>query len=517
MSVNNFAVGDVTGLPSDVATTETVATAGLISVVNELPLASRPGAPATLFLDFNGHYQKETVGDVQGIGGWGNVWTPAFDRDSDPMTFSPEELQQMRFIWASVAEDYAPFNINVTTVDPSPGGIKSSTPTMRMVISGEQDFRGDEFVGFTEYDAYANASGANTGYVFSRNSGRTFSSQLIANAVSHEAGHGFGLEHRSNSVGNASRKPIMREHGVDASDAERGVWWSGEMAEIANSANGFGYAPDDHAGSFAGARELTATNAGLMGRGLIGKTNDVDMFRFTTGGGTANVSLKPPSEKFGIPHPSFPESTTANIGNLDATLKLYNAAGVLIASDADPSLLASFTTNLAAGTYYIAVGSYGNYGDVGQYSFFVTESVGPQVTASQPVAISSTLMGLRVTFDEPIDPLTFTTADVRINGGSAGAGVISIGVPTDQGRTFLVTFTKPSGKTSTNISIGPKISDLFGNLMDQNRNNVKAEAADAYLRTIYGDLGGTFDPTTTTTTKSKSVKAQSLDAAFARI
>src|SRR5688572_28154957 len=115
---------------------------GNISVVHEFPLSSKPGAPVTLFLDFNGHFQHENVGGLDipivggHIGGWSNFELPAYDRDGNPLTYSPQEQEEIHFIWSVVAEDYAPFNVNVTTVDPDPGRLHPERPYLRVVMSG---------------------------------------------------------------------------------------------------------------------------------------------------------------------------------------------------------------------------------------------------------------------------------------------------------------------------------------------------------------------------------------------
>jgi hypothetical protein len=276
-----------------------------------------------------------------------------------------------------------------------------------------------------------------------------------------------------------------------------------DMARIARSDNGFGYRTDDHAGSLPGARQLTPTNAGLFSRGIIEKTTDADMFRFTTAGGNVSIDLQIPQERDGDNNPP------RNIGNLDATLRLYDSGGVLIAQAADPATLsANITATVGAGTFYVRVGSQGVYGDVGQYTLLVKETSGPQIVSSQYTSLSSTLGGLLVTFNEPINANSFTTKDVRINGGLAGAGVVSIGAPTNGATTFLITFTKPGvGKTS--ISIGPNINDLFGNRMDQNRNGVTGEGTDYYSTAFYlssilegkGTVSDTLSPTKSTTTE----------------
>src|SRR5262249_51258226 len=83
-------------------------TAALTSVP---ALNSLPGAAASLYLDFDGHFEAQW-------GGYSNITTPAFDQDGDPTTFTDGELATMTQIWQYVAEDFAPLRINVTTVEP---------------------------------------------------------------------------------------------------------------------------------------------------------------------------------------------------------------------------------------------------------------------------------------------------------------------------------------------------------------------------------------------------------------
>ena len=52
---------------------------------------------------------------------------PAYSKDGDP-AFSAAELDAVQEVWARVAEDYAPFNIDVTTEDPGTAGlVRAST------------------------------------------------------------------------------------------------------------------------------------------------------------------------------------------------------------------------------------------------------------------------------------------------------------------------------------------------------------------------------------------------------
>lgn len=73
---------------------------------------SLPGAEAKVFLDFDGNWESSW-------GGSANVLTPPFDVDGDPTQFNADEQRRIHEAWTRVAEDFAPFNIDVTTEDPA--------------------------------------------------------------------------------------------------------------------------------------------------------------------------------------------------------------------------------------------------------------------------------------------------------------------------------------------------------------------------------------------------------------
>ena len=76
-------------------------------------LESVPGATKTIYMDFDGHvgvwatYQKYTI-------------------DGDNSTFSDAEKLEIQLAWQSVAEDFMPFNVNVTTKDPGVAALLNS-------------------------------------------------------------------------------------------------------------------------------------------------------------------------------------------------------------------------------------------------------------------------------------------------------------------------------------------------------------------------------------------------------
>ena len=80
-----------------------------------LEFSSLPGATNVFFLDFNGHMVSNTAWNT----GDADVFdTRPFSRDDDFDMYSSEEQALIKQIWLRVAEDFAPFNINVTTVEP---------------------------------------------------------------------------------------------------------------------------------------------------------------------------------------------------------------------------------------------------------------------------------------------------------------------------------------------------------------------------------------------------------------
>jgi hypothetical protein len=349
--------------PTGAATTSGIAFAPLTS----LPLlSSNSGASAKLFLDFNGHTQASW-------GSYTNVVTPVYDQDGDRTTFSTGELTSIQQIWARVAEDFAPYNIDVTTIDP---GNSNNGVTARIAIGGNwSDWFNNQAGGVAYIGGFYNGA-PNVGYVFEDALGNG-NARFVAEATSHEAGHLFGLLHQSTwngntlvdpySEGTAELAPIM---GVGYY-SQRTTWHNGptddgptayqdDMAILANGSNGFGYRTDDFGSSLALASGLVANGGVVSMAGLIGSNTDQDWFTFSTDGGAFNLSVN-----------------VATLGaNLDSVLELRNASGtVIVTANPTNSLSATISTTLASGTYYVVVRSTGGYGNVGQYTLTGTAPV----------------------------------------------------------------------------------------------------------------------------------------------
>ncbi len=345
--------------------------------LSSLPqLHSNAGATAKLFLDFNGNYEATW-------GSWSNATTPVYDQDGDATTFSDGELASIYEIWARVAEDYAPFNIDVTTVDP---GSRANQVVAHIAIGGNwSDWYGNSAGGVAYIGGFYN-SAPNVGFVFEAALGNGHA-KYVAEAASHEAGHLFGLQHQalwsgstlvqSYNQGNADWAPIMgtgyysvRTTFYNGATSFGPTVYQDDLAILANASNAFGYRADDFGSTLAAASALPAIGTSVNFSGLIGRYNDADVWSFTTGGGSLTMQL----------------AGAAYGANLDAVLELWDSSsGVLLTAAPSNSLGASFSTTVGAGTFYLVARSLGDYGDMGQYT--ITGSLPPE--SSEPeIALS---------------------------------------------------------------------------------------------------------------------------------
>ncbi len=410
---------------------------------------SNPGAAATLYLDFDGDTTTTW-------GSYSNIVTPAFSIDSDP-NFSSTELTRMSDIWARVSEDYAPFNIDVTTENP---GSFNNKQALRVDIGGDGAWLGSAAGGVAYTYTFTNSI-INTVYVFPQMLGNG-TAKYVADAASHEAGHAFGLEHQSTwsgstktaeyNPGGSGWAPLM---GNSYSQA-LSTWYNGinashtaqdDMSIIASSMNGFGYRADDHGDTDTTGDALTIASNGttISGSGIIEQPSDIDDFDFTSGAGPLSITVN-----------------VASLGaNLDSVLSLFDDSGNLIVT-ANPSnsLNATISTSVNAGNYHLQVTSVDTYGYVGQYS--LTGSItAPDTTPPPPPvvgpAIGVTLSGSTLTDGSTIDFGTFT------QNTAAPSKTFTVTNSGDQTLT-LGSLQLPTGFTITNnlvSSLAPGASDTF--------------------------------------------------------
>jgi len=441
------------------------------STADTFRLHSRPGSKRTLYLDFNGEVMSNNAWTANYNGG-SNIVAAPYDSDGSPLTFSETERSKIILIWQRVAEDFIPFDVDVTTELTSEGQLTRSSSTdeyygVRVLISPLTHIFGN--YGGVSYVGTFNDIGDSwkPSLVFSDALGVN-SDKNLAEAASHEAGHALGLSHdgvfngstyySGNGTGETGWAPIM---GVGYSKNVT-QWSRGEYANANNTQDdltvmqtyGIGQRTDDH-GETNSVASYFAVGTQLVASGIIERNTDVDMFAFTAGAGPMVLTVSPQS-----PGP-----------NLDLRAELRDASGVLVAtSNPANSLSVSFNLNLLEGTYFLSLRGngtgtpsttgYSSYGSLGQY--FIAGTVTAPVQGVAPVAVanSSTVTGtvpLAVTFD---GSLSFDTDGSILgyawdfgDGTGASEAVVNHSYLLAGSYTAVLTVTDNSGLTHTDSVI----------------------------------------------------------------
>jgi|GEM_PF-2209320 len=353
-------------------------------------LSSRSGAAYTLFLNFSGFTWNNDWSSKAGDQIPGTV--PAYTTDGDATTFTGTELRYIEEVWSRVAEKFAAFNVNVTTVDPATAGLTDAdrqafyngqAKMMHTVIGGNSSWYGSlaggvSYVGVTS-TSWGSTSPYHLNWVFPNGSTST---TRLAETTTHENGHGLGLSHQSDWNGSLFTEysngsgaawapaPIMG----NSNSASRGLWSVGTKYDgvLQNDvgvllANPSLTVVDSGIGHTQGAATaLTGINGTIdftLGKGGIttvsGQANPdptnlahytEDYWSFTTTGGTVTLNA--------ISGRSTITSGVADPGKtLDAKLTILDSLGSTVATTTYSAgqLDATISQSLAPGTYFAKV------------------------------------------------------------------------------------------------------------------------------------------------------------------
>jgi hypothetical protein len=384
-------------------------------------LSSNPSAAATIFLDFDG----QTVSTPYWNGGRTFYCTPSGLTETQIVT-----------AFYQVAEDFNPFNLNITT---------DSTVYFKAPINQRQR------IIVTAYSSWYGSAGGvaylNTfrwgmeipGFVFANLLG--YNEKNIGEASSHESGHTLGLNHQTlydascnfvyeynpgtGTNGSAtSWAPIMgNSYGKTLTLWHKGTSTQGctklqdDLSILGGTENGFGYKEDlvgnttRTATALPMSTTLSANSQPTTGFNISSEINtsaDVDIFRIDI---TSDTRLQLSAT------PSVSGSTKPNV---DMQMAILDSRGNTLNTYNPPtSLNVSIDSFVTAGTYYLrltnaANTNVSNYGMLGDYS--VAGAALPSTLPVQSMKLngkannSNHELNWNIVADEPIESISIETS-----------------------------------------------------------------------------------------------------------
>lgn len=383
-------------------------------------LHSRPGAAKRVYLDFDGFTHVRNA----------RSWASNSTFTISPYTGSAAMIQE---VWQAVAEDFAPFDVDITTEEPPAADLSGTGDGrfgVRVVVGGTPQQAGfpSGTAGvapwFGQVGTFSNDMNPGA-FAFANLFGASELDEL-ADTISHETGHVFGLAHDGTGTVCTPCDPDSNYYGG------HGTWgpvmgipvgrtvttWSAGTYPGANNVEDdlslisrwMGLVPDDAPDTpdVTGAPSLGGPAASVAQRGLIRSPTDTDVWRFSAAAGAVDLTVAPPT-----PGP-----------NLDARAELLDATGAVVASADDPDGLgARIATTVAAGTYLLRVDGTGDvdpapgYDDYASLGTYRIEGSYPDPVGLAPVAVASP--GPRVAGPGPLSVAFDSSAS------TAGQGTIT--------------------------------------------------------------------------------------------
>ena len=387
-------------------------------------LNSYPTAAATIYIDFDGH-------DVNS-----SMWNYGTPFSCLPATMTDAQITEA---FNRIAEDFRPFNINVTT-DLSKFLAAPLSQRIRVVVTPTSAwYAGVAGIAYVTSFSWGDDTPA---FVFSDRLGNN--AKRVAEAVSHETGHTLGLYHQSAytstctltssyhtgiGTGETSWGPIMGN--VASRNATQwnfgptpnGCAFLQDNLSIITTTNGFGYRPDDYADLYTSASPVLISNNVFSKAGVISTSADKDYFRFDLSQkGALKLNVTP-----------YNVGTGNSGANLDVKIILQDAKGTEIKTyEIADSMHARIDTTLSAGTYYVIIDGSGNinagndYGSLGAYTIDGTYSGTTTTTTSTTTSSTNNAVvtGIKV---KNGNKLNWNTNNLK------GTAAISVMVATEDG------------------------------------------------------------------------------------
>ena len=330
-------------------------------------LNSFPSATATIFLDFDGHTVQSTF--------WNN---------GNPINCATSGMTDPQIIesFNRVAEDFRPFDVNVTT----DSTVFLATPLsmrIRIIITPTSSWTvaGTSGISYTGSFTWGDDTPA---FVFSDR--LLYSPKKVGECISHETGHTVGLSHQSKynatdcntpietyntgfGSGESAWAPIMGNSltrnfsNWNDGPTPYGCTITQDNLTTITTQNGFGYRVDDYTETLNGSTVAFAAN-NFNVNGIITTNTDRDAFKFTLNS----------NSNFHLTAAPFSVASGYSGADLDIVFELYSSPTTLIRTYNPMSTLSvTVDTILNAGTYYIKImgggnNNIGSYGSLGSYT-----------------------------------------------------------------------------------------------------------------------------------------------------
>ena len=439
-------------------------------------LQSKPGASKTLYIDYWGGTLTGTAWNSD----FNGIYQP-FDNNGDSASFSDNERYVMWLGWREAAEDYATFDINVTTSQ----AVYNSTAAVNrsQIIASPTNFYGGGGIAYV--DVFSNSSEFyKTGWA-SNNSANT-----LGMTLSHESGHQMGLSHNG-----VPGDEYYNGHGdwgaiMGAPFGKPYVHWDkGEYNNADNTEDDLdlinlhlNYATDEAGNSKATATNINPPVSNLLGNIEINNLGqDQDFYSFQLDSDT-NIRLQV--------IPALGAEGESRASNLSMRAALIDTLG-----DADPSNdvvvreiapsdisplrpdtnKLEYDALLPAGSYLLSIipepadsnwsSGFGNYGNGGQYYVSITSNdfgISDLIVSASGVSAASALPGETVNFTASIQ-----NQGPDESGGTTVSYLLSNDANIDETDTVLRTSSIPnieaslSENISTSINVDFEIGDYW--------------------------------------------------------
>jgi hypothetical protein len=322
--------------------------------------SSKPGSQYVIYIDLDGETSKSPY------------WNSGNTINALPLaTYTDADVE---LIWEVPAQDYLPFDVNVTT---DRALFDAASPTKRkMCIVTKTTTAGQPGIGgIAKIGSFPDGYG-DPCWVY--NPGP----KVTGETVSHEVGHTVFLNHDGKGsdayyTGHNNWAPIMgAAYSTSAVTLDNpnvmAQWSAGEYSGATNTSendisiiatkNGFSYRTDEYPDSYTTAPRLVVEVDGKVlganNQGIITKRTDLDVLKIVMGPGDINLVVAPYYKTPDLnKHP-----------DLNIKARLLNSAGtelMAVGPDATPNTFVSMAatiskTGLAAGTYYIEIDGVGN-------------------------------------------------------------------------------------------------------------------------------------------------------------